>query len=90
MGPLGPHRPCSNAALLGPHGMGPRGAGALAGRALVGPLGPSSAVPLRDRLCPCGFGPCGPPWALVGQAPMGPWALAGHALVGPLMGPLGL
>ena len=44
------------------------------GRALVGPLGP------------CGPGPCGPPWALVGRALVGP---PGHLWAGPLWAPLG-
>ena len=38
-----------------------------------------------EPLGPCGPGPCGAPWALVGRARVSsPWALAGRALVGPL------
>ena len=46
---------------------------ALVDQALVGSPGP---------LCPCGPGPCGHPWALVGSCGP-PWALVGQALVAP-------
>ena len=57
--------------------------------------GPLCDQPLWAPLVPCGLGPCGPSWALVGQALVGPtgpfwagpcwppWALVGRTLVGP-------
>ena len=90
--------------------LGPCGPGlsivpwALAGRALVGPLGlcgPDWALvcralvgspgPLRATLRPCGLvGPCGLPWALVCRSLVGPpWTLMGRALVGPPWGLFG-
>ena len=80
------------------------------GQALMGLPGPSWARPLWAPLgpyepVPCGPGPYGPPWALmglalmglalmggalVGRALMGPWALMGRALMGrALFGPHG-
>ena len=77
-------------AFQGAHTLGPCGPGpcwrswvlvnrdfvpwAVAGRALVGPLGscvPGPFGPCPCGLGPCGRGPCGPPSAIMGRLPMG-------------------
>ena len=111
--PLGPHGPGLNgppSALMGSALVG--FPGPLWVRPLWAPLGtcgppwaialvgPPWAGALVASLGPCGAGPCGLPWALMGRALVGPpwwalpgppgrpWALMGRVLVGPL-GPHG-